>query len=56
VRPCAADLDADGVVGGGDLGYVLSNWGGIGGADIDGDGTVGGADLGLVLSNWGACQ
>jgi hypothetical protein len=56
VRPCAADLDADGVVGGGDLGLVLSHWGGIGGADLDGDGTVGGADLGLVLSNWGACQ
>ena len=54
-RACAADLDADGSVGGGDLGEVLSNWGTAGGADLDGDGNVNGADLAMVLSHWGPC-
>jgi hypothetical protein len=53
---CSGDLDADGTVGGADLGLLLSAWGTGGGAsDLDGDGSVGGGDLGLLLSAWGTC-
>lgn len=55
-RPlCAADFDGDGLVGGADLGTLLSEWGTDGGSDLDGDGTVTGADLGELLAAWGAC-
>ncbi|MSR41042.1 MAG: hypothetical protein EXS10_03975 [Phycisphaerales bacterium] len=51
---CPADIDGDGVVGGGDLAYVLGSWGTIGGiADIDHNGVVGGGDLAYVLGSWG---
>lgn len=47
------DIDGDGVVGGGDLGILLSAWDTANrDADLDGDGTVGGSDLGLLLANW----
>ncbi|MBL9141921.1 MAG: hypothetical protein JNK53_08655 [Phycisphaerae bacterium] len=54
---CAADLNSDGVVNGGDLGILLAAWGPCKGcqADLDGDGTVGGADLGTLLGAWGPC-
>jgi len=52
---CDADLNADGVVDGADLGVLLANWGGVGVGDLDGDGTVNGADLGLLLQAWGNC-
>jgi uncharacterized membrane protein len=54
---CVADLFADGVVDGADLGIVLSQWGlGKGAvADIDRDGSVNGGDLSIILSSWGAC-
>lgn len=53
---CAADLDASGDVGAGDLAAVLGAWGAAGGgADIDGDGLVGAGDLAAVLGAWGAC-
>ena len=53
---CAADLDHDGSVGGGDLTILLSAWGGAGGsADLDGDGTVGASDLTAILAAWGDC-
>jgi hypothetical protein len=53
---CLGDLDADGAVGGSDLGLLLGQWGVAGGfADLDDDGIVGGADLGLLLGEWGAC-
>jgi len=55
-QPCPADLDGDGVVAGGDLGILLSNWGSSGPGDLTGDGTVDGADLGLLLSEWGPCE
>ena len=53
-----ADLDADGLVDGADLGALLSAWGPCalaGGcpADLTGDGVVDGADLGVLLANWG---
>ena len=51
---CPADLDGDGLVGGGDLGLLLAAWG-TGAADLDGDGAVGGSDLGLMLAAFGAC-
>ncbi len=51
------DLTGDGVVGGADLGILLSEWGpcddcGDCPADLTGDCEVGGADLGVLLSNW----
>lgn len=49
------DLDGDGVVGGADLGLLLSAWGSCQPpcpADLDGDGVVGGGDLGLLLAAW----
>ena len=53
---CPADLDGNGLVGGGDLAILLTNWGAKGSpADIDGDGVVNGADLASLLTNWGAC-
>ena len=53
--PCVGDLDADGAVGGADLGLLLGDWGLPGAADLDGDGAVDGADLGTLLGAWGAC-
>ncbi|MBL9141922.1 MAG: hypothetical protein JNK53_08660 [Phycisphaerae bacterium] len=54
---CAADLNSDGIVNGGDLGILLAAWGPCKGcqADLNGDGTVGGADLGTLLGAWGPC-
>ncbi len=51
------DLTGDGVVGGADLGVLLSEWGPCDDcddcpADLTGDCDVGGADLGVLLSNW----
>lgn len=50
--PNPADLNGDGVVGGGDLGILLANWGNPGTGDLDGNGVVDGADLGALLSAW----
>lgn len=51
-----ADLNGDDVVGGADLGILLSQWGplteGLVTADLNGDGVVDGADLGMLLSAW----
>ena len=47
-----ADLDNDGSVGGGDLGLMLSNWGGSGIGDLNNDGIVSGDDLGQLLAAW----
>jgi hypothetical protein len=43
----------DGIVDGGDLAVLLSQWGTTGEADIDGSGLVDGSDLGMLLSAWG---
>jgi len=56
---CAADITDDGVVNGGDLGVMLSNWGldsssGVG--DISHDGVINGVDLAELLARWGTCQ
>lgn len=51
---CPADLDGDGVVGGADLGLLLSGWGTASG-DISGDNVSNGKDLGILLSAWGPC-
>ena len=54
---CPCDLDADGVVGGSDLGLLLSAFGSaFGRADINADGIVDGIDLGLLLAAWGPCN
>ena len=47
------DINHDGIVDGGDLAVLLSQWGTTGEADIDGSGTVDGSDLGMLLSAWG---
>ena len=47
------DINHDGVVDGGDLAVLLSQWGASGDADIDGSGLVDGSDLGMLLSAWG---
>ena len=48
------DLDRNGVVGGSDLGLLLSRWGTADPeADLDLDGVVGGGDLGVLLAAWG---
>lgn len=52
---CPADVDHDGVVGGPDLGLLLTQWDASGSADLNGDGVVGAADLGIMLASWGAC-
>ena len=52
---CPADLTADGVVDGADLGLLLGNWDLPGVGDLDQDGFVTGADLGLLLGAWGSC-
>lgn len=51
--PSRYDLNGDWNVNGGDLGMLLSQWGGAGSADFDGNGQVNGADLGTLLANWG---
>jgi hypothetical protein len=53
-QPCPADFDADGSVGGSDLGLLLGSWGGAE-LDLNADGIVNGADLGVLLGAWGAC-
>jgi hypothetical protein len=56
---CLADLFADGVVNGADLGVLLSQWGlttQVVAGDINRDGTVNGADLAILLSGWGPCE
>lgn len=54
VPQCPADLDGDGVVGGGDLGILLGAWGATS-ADLNDDGIVDGSDLGIMLGAWGNC-
>jgi len=51
--PRPEDINQDGVVDGGDLAVLLSQWGSPGDADFDGSGLVGGSDLGMLLSAWG---
>ena len=51
---CPGDFNDDGMVDGGDLGFMLANWGSAGG-DLNGDGATDGADLGILLSAWGEC-
>ena len=54
--PCRADLDADRLVNGDDLGILLGAWGTAGTvADLDANGIVNGDDLGLLLRAWGPC-
>jgi hypothetical protein len=55
---CLADVSADGVVNGADLGILLAQWGPADAntvSDINRDGRVDGSDLGFLLANWGPC-
>jgi len=59
VCDCPADVTLDGVVGAGDLAFVIGSWGPCTGpcpADIDGDGDVDANDLSFVIGEWGACR
>lgn len=66
VTPCAADLNADQVVDGADLGAILGLWGTPScpcscppcrcAGDLNEDGTIDGADISIVLGSWGACE
>ena len=49
------DFDGNNAIDGGDLGIMLSQWGGAGSADLNDDNNVDGLDLGLLLSAWGPC-
>ena len=55
--PCPADLNQDGLVTGGDLGILISDWQCTGkcASDINGDGIVDSADLGMLLASWNGC-
>jgi len=51
--PCRADLDGNGLVGGGDLAVLLGEWGDpCCGADLNGDGLVNAADITVLLGEW----
>ncbi len=59
--PCLGDLDANGLVDGGDLGSLLV-WVGTDcpakgpcPEDLDGNGVIDGGDVGLMLAAWGPC-
>lgn len=52
---CPADLDADSVVGTGDLVVLLGGWGSPNG-DVNCDGTTDTADLIELLGSWGECE
>jgi cytochrome c len=55
-QACPADIDGDGIVGGGDLGALLGAWNAPGGpTDLDGNGTTDGADLAILIGAWGGC-
>ncbi len=59
--PCPWDLDADGVVGIGDLLALFSLWGPCPGppgcpGDFNGDGFVGVGDMLSMFANWGPCR
>ena len=54
---CLYDIDGDGMVGAGDLAFVLGDWGGPSKtADLNKDGSVDAEDLSLILGSWGACK
>ena len=50
--PRSPDLDGNGVVDGGDLGVLLSNWTLPGSTDLDWTGRTDGADLARLLQRW----
>jgi hypothetical protein len=52
-RRCLADGNLDGVVDGGDIAGLLSEWGSMGFWDATQDGVVDGYDLAAVLAAWG---
>ncbi|MFM7261769.1 MAG: hypothetical protein ACKO3W_14325 [bacterium] len=48
------DFDGSGAVDGGDLAFLLGQWGASGPlGDLDGSGIVGGGDLAILLGRWG---
>ena len=55
---CAADLDGNRAIDGGDIAILLLEMGPCGTpcpADVDGSGMVDAGDLGLALLDWGPC-
>ena len=54
-EPPIADIDGDGLIGGGDLTILLQSWGNLGGrADLNGDGVVDANDLAILFAAWGS--
>ena len=52
------DVNFDGLVDGGDLGLLISEWGSRSAQleDLNDDTIVDGADLGYFLGEWGVCD
>ena len=58
VEECLGDITGNGIVDGGDLGYLIGQWGACSGsclADFNDDGFVDGNDLGQLIGAWGIC-
>jgi arylsulfatase A-like enzyme len=55
MAPCLGDVNLNGVVGGADLGAMLSFWGGPSVADLNNDALTDGADLEILIGAWGPC-
>lgn len=55
---CEGDFNFDGLVDGGDLGLLISEWGSRSAQleDLNDDTIVDGADLGYFLGEWGVCD
>jgi hypothetical protein len=50
------DFDANGVIDGGDLAWILLLWDSVfSRIDLDASGRVEGADLAILLNAWGPC-
>ena len=53
---CRMDFDANGVIDGGDLAWILLLWDSVfSRIDLDASGRVEGADLAILLNAWGPC-
>lgn len=53
---CTGDFNADDMVDGADLGFLLRTWGEAGCTDLNDDSTTDGADLGVLFGAWGPCN
>ncbi len=54
-EPCPADVDGTGIVGVGDILFILDRWGQTGDGDINGSGMVDVGDILAIIGSWGEC-